>query len=205
MRRSEHNGVSIDGDPDNLPNRSAGEVFIALAVTSSGGSQKSYHTQTSCQYLLNLDDVRPAPKDSLTDDWDVCSQCIRERLPDRGPDEVWTAMNPSARGATSYHVDAGCSRLQGLDSVRTVGREAMRGSLDLDKCPYCGSDYYNERTKTGTQLSTVLKREDVNPDNYQEAIREWQAAKERDTDPDQEECKAETETETETEGESDEL
>jgi len=169
--------LSPNGDPERLPSLKAGEVWIACHNCHTRDDNKVYHTADQCRYLLNLNDVRPVPRDSLTDEWSLCERCLLERLPDRDSDEVWIASNPSSKGATVYHVDTKCRLLRKLKHVRTVSREAMRGSLDLDRCHVCEDGYYKSKKQTGTQLASVLRREDVTPDNYKQAVREWRREK----------------------------
>lgn len=166
-----------NGDPEQLPSLKAGEVWIARHNCHARTDNKVFHTEEQCRYLLDLSDVRPAPRDSLTDEWSLCSGCLLERLPDRDSDEVWIASNPSSKGATVYHDDIKCSTLRGLTNVRPVSKDAMRGSLDLDKCHLCEDGYYESKKQSGKQLASVLRSEDVTPDNYKEAVREWRREK----------------------------
>lgn len=169
--------TSPDGDPEKLPSLKPEEVWIACNNCRARSHNKVYHTEKQCQYLLDLNDVRPTPRESLTDEWSLCEGCLLERLPDRDSDEVWIASNPSTKGAQVYHVDTGCRILRRLNDARVISRESLRGSLNLDKCHVCEGGYYASKKQTGTQLASVLRQEDVTPDNYKQAVREWHRSK----------------------------
>jgi hypothetical protein len=64
--------------------------------------------------------------------------------------------------------------VQLLNSPKTVSEE-VTARMGLSECQDCGDDYLDNKGKEGSRLVTLLKRDDVTPENYRERISEWQA------------------------------
>jgi hypothetical protein len=161
------------------PPRDDGEVWVKPYSERGSGKEKAFHTHENCRHLKESENVRAVPRRTLNQGWDICHRCAHLHLPDRSSGEYWIANNASHNGARKYHYDATCYRVQLLNSPKTVP-EIVTDRMGLSECQDCGDDYLDNKGKEGSRLATLLKRDDVTPENYQEKVAEWQANREGD-------------------------